>query len=162
MSSTETSTPQNYWQPRTGGHIAVGLDQSGSSRAALAWAADEARTRDVPLHVIFAWSGIGVDIARASGWVQAVTTDLEKGAAEEVIHNAVREVLGDNPDVKLIEVPMPGEGAQALIEASKDADMLVVGSRGEGGFDGLHLGSVSEKCVHHAYCPVVVIRTGGD
>lgn len=70
MSSTETETPEHYWQPGTGGHIAVGIDQSDSSRAALAWAADEARTRDVPLHVIFAWSGIGVDIARASGWVQ--------------------------------------------------------------------------------------------
>ncbi len=160
MSSTAQASSTHKWEPRAGGHIAVGVDESDSSRAALAWAAAEARTRDIPIHVIFAWSGIGVKIASETGWVEPVTTELEQRAAEKVIRTAVTEVLGDHPDVKLIELPMPGEGAQALIEASKDADMLVVGSRGDGGFDGLHLGSVSEKCVHHAHCPVVVVRTG--
>lgn len=145
------------WEHRTG-HIVVGVDESDSSRAALAWAAAEARDRDEPLDVLYAWAGIGIKVARESGWVKAVTGDMERAAADQVIERAVTDVLGEHPDVKVLPHPVPGEAAEALIEASKDAALLVVGSRGVGGFDGLHLGSVSEKCVHHAHCPVVVVR----
>jgi len=137
--------------------IVVGVDGSPGARAALGWAADEARARGWPLHVLFAWNGIGVRVAKESGWVKAVTEDLERDAAEELVHSEVTAVLGAEPDVEVVERPMPGEAAEVLIEASRDADLLVVGSRGEGGFAGLRLGSVSQKCTMHSHCAVVVV-----
>jgi len=158
MSDTAERTTGSRPTRRRDGHIVVGIDESDSARDALAWAAVEARQFDVPLDVVYAWDGIGVRLARESGWVKAVTVDLERGAAEDVINQVVTAALGEHPDVKITPMPVPGEAAEALIEASRDADLLVVGCRGVGGFDGLYLGSVSEKCVHHAHCPVVVVR----
>lgn len=137
--------------------IVVGVDGSPGAHVALEWAAGEARARGWPLHVMFGWSGIGVRVARESGWVKAVTEDLERAAAEDLVHSAVSAVFGAEPDVEVVERPVPGEGAEALVDASRDADLLVVGSRGYGGFAGLRLGSVSQKCTLHAHCPVVVV-----
>src|SRR5579875_3327226 len=72
MSRTAQASSENRWESHSGGHIVVGVDESESSRPALAWAAAEARTCDVPLHVIYGWSGIGVKIARESGWAEPV------------------------------------------------------------------------------------------
>lgn len=145
-------------EPAAATRVVVGIDRSGEARAALAWAAAEAKVRGVPLHVLHAWGGIGVEVARASGWVKAVTTDMEREAATEVVDQAVADVLGPHPDVEVVVDVVPGEAPDALVGASRRAALLVVGSRGEGGFAGLRLGSVSEKCVHHAHCPVVVVR----
>lgn len=155
---SDRSEPRPQFARRIGGHIVVGVDESDASRKALQWAAVEAWDHDVPLEVLYAWNGIGVRVARETGWVKAVTEDMEREAAERVIADAIADALGSHPDSKITPMAVPGEAAEALIEASRTADLLVVGCRGDGGFDGLHLGSVSEKCVHHAHCPVVVVR----
>ena len=78
--------------------------------------------------------------------------------AAEVVANAIAEVGGQGEPVKISSRVVEGNAAQALLDASAGADLLVVGSRGHGGFVEALLGSVSQHCIHHATCPVVVIR----
>lgn len=130
--------------------IVVGIDGSPESKAALRWAIDEARLRRARLVAVFAWHyGVFLD------GPQVVVPDLER-SAEEVLDAAVDEAGVDGVEVERRTVQ--GTPAQALVEAAKEAELLVVGSRGRGGFSGLLLGSVSQQCVHHATCPVVVVR----
>ena len=79
-------------------------------------------------------------------------------AAEEVVRKAEESVLGDHPDICVRRTIVEGTPATVLVEASSGADLLVVGSRGRGGFASLTLGSVSQSCIHHAPCPVLVVR----
>jgi len=138
--------------------IVVGVDGSRSGQQALEWAVRHAATEQAPLTVLTvhhvarsAWTGapIGSPEDRA---------DQEKAlqAAQEAVAKAVSEL-----SVRPGEVYVHGVSdlpARALIEASRDADLVVVGSRGHGGFSGLPLGSVSSQVVGHAACPVVVVR----
>lgn len=135
----------------------VGVDGSKGARAALAWAVNEARLRGATLDVIFAWADIGLRIARQGDWAKAVTSQMEEEAAKDLVEEELAAVMGDGGQPEINITTGPGEGAEALIAASGDADLLVVGSRGTGGFQGLLLGSVSHKCIQHARCPVVVI-----
>jgi len=139
-------------------YIVVGIDRSPDAERALRWAAREARQRVVPLHVLFASEGIGVELARESGWAKAVTYDMEEKAALEVIDKTVANALGDVSGLEVVPVVVQGPAVASLLEASKTAELLVVGSRGHGGFDGLMLGSVGLQCAMHADCPVVVVR----
>lgn len=141
----------------TGGRIVVGVDGSKGARTALAWAVAEAGLRHSLLEVVFAWGDIGVRIAQASDWAKAVTVEMEEEAARELVDGELKAVMGDRRDVDVQVTTKPGEGAAALLAASVDADLLVVGSRGMGGFEGLLLGSVSHKCIEHARCPVLVV-----
>src|SRR5579862_1484852 len=78
-----------------------------------------------------------------------------------MLRSFIVETVGDRTDVEIKPVPMQGRQASvALIDEASGADLLVVGSRGEGGFSGLLLGSVSQQCSHHAQCPLVVVRDG--
>lgn len=142
------------WQ---GERIVVGVDGSKGARMALGWAASEAHLRGATLDVVFAWGDIGVRLAREGGWAKAVTTDMEKQAADDLVREELAAVLGDAPQDEVHVITCAGEASEALIGASEEADLLVVGSRGTGGFQGLLLGSVSQKCIQHARCPVVVI-----
>ena len=137
--------------------IVVGVDGSKGARTALAWAVAEARQRHATLEVVFAWDDLGVRIAREGGWAKAVTSEMEEQAAQDLVREELRAVMGDSPEPEIQITTVPGGGAEALIGASSDADLLVVGSRGAGGFQGLLLGSVSHKCIQHARCPVVVV-----
>jgi nucleotide-binding universal stress UspA family protein len=139
-------------------HIVVGIDRSLGAERALRWAANEARQKGVPLHVLFAWEGLGVELARESGWVEAVTFEMEEKEARAVIDKAVANVLGDVSGLEVVPLVVPDGAVASLLEASKTAQLLVVGSRGRGGFDGLMLGSVGLQCAMHAHCPVVVVR----
>jgi nucleotide-binding universal stress UspA family protein len=138
--------------------VVVGIDGSAGSLVALQWAAEAARLRAVPLHVLFAWGDLGARLARTARGGREPTEADEREAALAVIDEAVREALGPEPGVEIVRVAERGEATPALLEASKTADLLVVGSRGRGGFAGLLLGSVSQHCIHHAHCPVAVIR----
>ena len=138
------------------GTIVVGVDASQEARAALEWAIAEARLRGAPLRVVHAFAalaGAGTPTRVSAEWYP----QLEREAEEEL-----REVVAAAPALAELagveEKVMPGNPAHVLVEESRDAGLLVVGSRGRGGFAGLLLGSVSQQCVQHAHCPVVVVR----
>jgi nucleotide-binding universal stress UspA family protein len=120
---------------------------------ALAWAIAEAAARQEPLVAVAAWSWLD----------QPGEFDPDFGAtdvtamADAAVARARREVSG-GADLDIEVRPVNDLPARALIEASTEAGLLVVGSRGLGGFSGLLLGSVSNSTVHHAHCPVVVVR----
>jgi nucleotide-binding universal stress UspA family protein len=82
---------------------------------------------------------------------------ISDGASEQ-LDKAITEVVGDATDVRVERKTVEGMAAQVLVEEADGADLLVVGSRGHGGFAGLLLGSVSQQCAQHAACPVVIIR----
>lgn len=137
------------------GRLVVGVDGSEHSHRALRWAADEARLRGSTLHVVHSWSFPVLHLRRAE--LDAPPSVDLRAAAERVIEEAI-DTLSDagGLDIRreVANEPAPG----ALIGASEGADMLVVGSRGTGGFAGLRLGSVSLQCAQHAKCPVVIVH----
>lgn len=138
--------------------IIVGVDGSHDAHRALEWAMQEAAARHAPLTVIT------VHQAAASGWIVAPsflpvdepTMEHARQAAEEAVAKAAAQ-LGESQPVPVTVRAVTGFPAQELIEASRDADLLVVGSRGGGGFARLMLGSVSDQVARHAHCPVVVV-----
>lgn len=133
--------------------LVVGVDGSDASRDALRWAARQARMTGADLHAICAW-----DFPVACGWAPDYSdVDLE-GAARESLQETIRQVLGEVPDLAVVARVERGHAAQVLVEASREADMLVVGRRGLGSFAGMLLGSVSEHCAQHARCPVLIMH----
>jgi len=134
--------------------VVVGVDGSPSSTAALRWALDQARLTKARLRAVIAW-----EVTPYTGWGVLVHEDFG-AAAGKLLRESVRETLGFDPplDVEVVEAVRPGHPAQVLIDESAHAALLVVGSRGHGGFAGTLLGSVSQLCVQHAHCPVLVVR----
>jgi nucleotide-binding universal stress UspA family protein len=134
--------------------VVVGVDGSPSSRAALRWALDQARLTKARLRAVIAW-----EVPAFTDWGVAAHQDFGV-AAGKLLGESVREALGEDPppDVEVLEVVLPGHPAQVLIDQSAHAALLVVGSRGHGGFAGTLLGSVSQLCLQHAHCPVLVVR----
>lgn len=146
--------------------IVVGIDGSDEARAALRWAVEEARLRDASVRVVHAWS-LAPLAAPSVGAVPAsylAAQDIEEfeATSRELLDSAVADFIGDDRPVRVETELVRGTPARALLEAAEDADLLVVGSRGHGGFAGLLLGSVSQQCAHHAKCPVVIVRTGNE
>ena len=168
--------------------IVVGVDASPGALRALAWAADEARIRLASLQVVYAYQAqvLAAPLyypsrealpgraaaAGASPPGEEMTENLEQRSefqdavrrqAEDLLEGLVHEVgeAVEGIDVQrtVVEDRSP---AEALVELSTDADLLVVGSRGRGGFTSLLLGSVSHAAVLHALCPVVVIPSGAE
>jgi nucleotide-binding universal stress UspA family protein len=132
--------------------IAVGVDGSRLSLLALDWAITEGRLRAGTVRVLTAWE-YPVVVAGMEGVLD--TTNVEAGAVH-VQSIAMKKFAHDGVDVSGIVVH--GPAAKVLIDASEAADLVVVGSRGYGGFTGLLLGSVSTQVVHHAACSVMVVR----
>ena len=139
--------------------IVVGVDGSETSRHALRWAADEAKNRRAQLHVVHAWEvpapmvGVGVGAGR-----RGAQTEGQQEEASRLVAEVVRDELGEQPPGDVRTSIGRGPAAGVLLDAARDADLLVVGSRGLGGFRGLLLGSVSSKMAAHAPCPVVIVR----
>ena len=138
--------------------ITVGIDGSAHSARALEWAIKEAAIRHAPVTVLT------VHTVPMSPWtgnpytLPADADDVQKAeqAAEELTLKVTSQLGSAKPSSVTVRA-ISGFPAQALIEASRTADLLVVGSRGAGGFAQLMIGSVSSQVVHHAHCPVVVI-----
>jgi nucleotide-binding universal stress UspA family protein len=128
------------------GRIVVGVDGSVPSEEALRWAARQAQLTGARLDVVMAW---------------AVANDMGP-EVEEQLERVVNQVRPEFPGIEISGVVQQGWAGGALLAAAEDADLLVVGSRGHGAVVGLLLGSVSEYCVTHAPCPVVVVRHGRD
>ena len=141
--------------------IVVGVDGSEASKSALTWAIEEARMRGCGVLAVHAWQFPLVAFGDYGGTGVPMLTpvDLEK-LAETTISETVAEIVGDDVSVPVETSIRNGHPARELVEASKGADLLVVGSLGHGGFTGMLLGSVSGQIVHHATCPVVIIRPG--
>lgn len=135
------------------GPIVVGVDGSESSIAALRQARGMAAALHRPVRVLAAWqlppfAGGG---ALAYGWDPV-------GDAQRTLLEAIVDVFGDEHPADVVAEVVEGPAAATLIRASADASMVVVGSRGHGGFAGLLLGSVSAAVAEHAHCPVLVVH----
>ena len=134
--------------------MVVGIDGSEQSKTALRWAARMLPVVDGHLEAVIAW-----EYPTSYGWSMAPPEDWRPDLdADKVVQSVLDEVFGpDRPPGLAVKVRQ-GHPSTVLLEAAKDAAMLVVGSRGHGGFAGLRLGSVSTACVQHAHCPVLVVH----
>lgn len=139
------------------GRIVVGMDGSECAMQAVRWAAAEARSHGHTLHVITAVDPPDVVGVPGARFPVERSEETERRARSHQQEWLV-EALGEDPDVDIdLDVRM-GRPATQLLDAAQGAVLLVVGSRGRGGFKGLLLGSVSLQCVTHATCPVTVVR----
>ena len=134
--------------------IVVGVDGSRSSLDALAWAAHQSELTGDRLDVVAAWQW-----PQSYGWAVPTPDDYDpETALQREIEPGVDAVRAEYPAVEVEIRVINGHPAPVLVEASKGADLLVVGSRGHGEFVGMLIGSVSEYCAAHALCPVLVHR----
>ncbi|MFE5513261.1 universal stress protein [Streptomyces sp. NPDC056529] len=134
--------------------VVVGVDGSLASHAALRWALRHARRTGATVHAVGAY-----DLPGAGGWsAPAVDVLFDEEQARRSLSEELAEVLAPEDDVLLVQHVVRGNPAQVLIDESDGAELLVVGSRGRGGFASLLLGSVSQQCAAHASCPVVIVR----
>jgi nucleotide-binding universal stress UspA family protein len=140
--------------------VVVGVDGSAESVAALRWAARYAAATGARVRALLAWHYP----TAAGGPPQGVAPEAVRSETEEQMHQtldeAIAKVYAGQETAGVEKSTSYGHPAQALIEASREADLLVVGSQGHGAFTGMLVGSVSIHCVTGAFCPVVVVRGG--
>jgi nucleotide-binding universal stress UspA family protein len=140
--------------------IVVGIDGSKESEAAFRFALEEARIRDLGVRAVAAWY---VPAVAYAGGAYAPSVDLSEGIEAETRHSLDDVVAGvKNPGVEVEMVVRRGQPALILLEEAKEAELLVVGSRGLGGFRGLLLGSVSQQCAQHSPCPITILPRQAD
>ena len=135
--------------------IVVGIDGSAGGVSALRWAADEARVRGATLVLVHAWH---YPYVGGTEFVPVVTLEQVEADARLVLAKVVKQEADALAGVLVEEKLVHGDAGAALVVASRDADLVVVGSRGRGGFKGLLLGSVSQHVAHRSACPVVIVR----
>ena len=137
-----------------GSDVLVGVDGSPSSKAALRWALTQARRTGGRVQAVTSW-----EFPPYYGMGTVIPYQDFEAIAGKILSESVREaVAAEGADVPVLETVVPGHPAQALIDMSAHAALLVVGSRGHGAFTGTLLGSVSQQCAQHAHCPVVIVR----
>jgi nucleotide-binding universal stress UspA family protein len=134
--------------------IVVGVDGSPEAATALDFAIEEARLRGAVLHVTYSYPVMASPLTGSTG--EDYYAHVEGEARKLLEQAAAAAPTTDGLEVEWLGVP--GNPAAVLVEASREATMLVVGSRGHGGFYGLLMGSVSSQCVQHSHCPVLVVR----
>lgn len=135
--------------------IVVGVDSSEESARALEWAVAEAERWQKPLTVVNAYYvQYSADVVGPQA-AQSMSAPMHEHA-ERVVQQRVA-ALGRQPDIEMKTAAIEGAPGRVLVEMSADADLVVVGSRGHGGFLAVRLGSVSNQVAHHAVCPVVVV-----
>ena len=135
------------------GRIVVGVDGSPLSQHALRWGAHLAATFGAGLDAVIAW-----EFTPTRSWSSTPPDRSPDQYTRQVLDQTVQDVFGDQPPAGLRRLVREGGAAKVLLDASEGAIMLVVGSRGHGGFAGLLLGSVSANVAAHASCPVLVIH----
>jgi nucleotide-binding universal stress UspA family protein len=139
--------------------IVVAVDGSSSSRTALDWAVRQAELTGAILEAVIVWRYPAS--AGTYGWAPVSMQDQDtdfRELAEKTLTDAINAAVDPASDIIVRPRVAQGNPAQVLLDVAKDADLLVVGSRGHGGLAGALLGSVSQHCVHHARCPVVVVH----
>ncbi|MFI0411725.1 universal stress protein [Actinomadura sp. 3N508] len=139
------------------GEVVVGVDGSPAGADAVGFAFEEASLRGARLRALLAWSH---PVSTGPGDMQPLVYDREIVAEEErrVLAESLAGGRAEYPEVEVVSETVHGRTVKVLAEASVHADLLVVGSRGRGGFTGLLLGSVSHAMLHHAQCPVAVVH----
>jgi nucleotide-binding universal stress UspA family protein len=162
------NTMQNNESTRVSA-VVVGVDGSPGARAALRWAIREARLRSSPVRSVHAWTFgyIGGSVEGYPYWGGSIGSYTSLGvdlndlhrAAEGLLERALADVEDESEGIQIERQVVQGPAAEVLVKAASPYDLLVVGSRGHGGFTGLMLGSVSQQCIHHAHCPVVVVHS---
>lgn len=150
MLSTDAAVESKATVPYT---VVVGVSDSPHGLHALQWALDEARARNGSLRIVMAWERQSVGF----GFTATSPVELEH-EAERMAESQVAEALGNAPGVPLSVSAHQGEVGRVLVECSRDADLLVVGTPIHSAFVEALMGSTSEYCMRHASCPVVVIR----
>jgi nucleotide-binding universal stress UspA family protein len=148
--------------------VVVGVDGSDGAKDALRWALAEARLRHWPVRAVHAWmfGYIGGSVEGYPYWGGSPGSYTSLGidlgdlhhAAEDLLERALADVKDETAGIEIDRQVVQGAAAEVLVREATAGDLLVVGSRGHGGFAGLMLGSVSQQCVHHAPCPVVVVH----
>ncbi|MGH3022610.1 MAG: universal stress protein [Gaiellaceae bacterium] len=146
------------------GVIVVGVDHSEGAKAALRFAFGEAKLRQASLRVVHAWQLGYVAASFIPGSYPELGDELDalRDAAEVALEATLQEIVPATGAVEIERRVVEGAPAAVLVDESRDAELLVVGSRGLGGFGGLLLGSVSQQCAHHAACPVVIVRAPAE
>ena len=142
------------------GRVVVGVDGSETARKAVRWAAREAKLRGMKLELVSA-SGVPISSYAYGYPLPAVSEETMKSVTERAeghLAEALDEARAEAREVQIETIAVEGQPAKALVEVANGADLLVVGSRGLGGFRELLLGSVSQQCAQHATCPVVIVR----
>jgi nucleotide-binding universal stress UspA family protein len=139
--------------PTATSRIVVGVDGSEPSKSALRWATSLAQQLGCTVQAVGAWQ-----LPLGAGMSAAVPDWDPESATRTVVRDTVRDVLGEHPPVAVEIAIREGNAAHVLIAAAERARILVVGSRGRGGFAGLLLGSVSTACAAHSQCPVLVVH----
>lgn len=137
--------------------IVVGVDGSEQSKLALRWAAYVARLGSATIDAVMAWD-YPVTFGWSAGWSSPDSGWTPQEDAEKALAETLAEVYGEQPPAGLRQFVQQGNAAKVLLDHTRDATLLIVGSRGHGGFAGLLLGSVSASCAEHAPCPVLVVH----
>jgi nucleotide-binding universal stress UspA family protein len=148
--------------------VVVGVDGSAGAKVALRWALGEGRLRNWPVRAVHAWTFgyIGGSVEGYPYWGGSLGSYTSLGldlndlhrAAEDLLERALASAGNETEGVEIERQVVQGAAAEVLVGAAAPGDLLVVGSRGHGGFAGLLLGSVSQQCIHRALCPVVVVH----
>ncbi|MGA8114002.1 MAG: universal stress protein [Actinocatenispora sp.] len=141
----------------TGGPVVVGVDESEPARAAIGFAFEEASWLNTGLIAVHAWRAPGSDIPhdRVALYYDLYEIESEQ---ERLLSEALAGWRGKYSDVTVQQVVSHGSPVSVLLANASDAQLLVVGSRGRGGFRGLLMGSTSRALLHRATCPVAVVR----
>jgi nucleotide-binding universal stress UspA family protein len=138
--------------------IVVGVDGSGHSQRALEWAINEAAVRGAPLTIVSVHQLVaGYYSSRGVSFPGDSEQAAKAGEVARQDADKILEGMGESRPASVTVEARSGFPVEELLEASKDADMIVLGSRGAGGFSRLLMGSVSSQVAHHAHCPVVIV-----
>ncbi|MGE5287464.1 MAG: universal stress protein [Micromonosporaceae bacterium] len=140
-----------------GGRIAVGVDGSPASVAALRWAADLARLRDAEIIVVRAWHVALDSLAPYAPMCRRPTPEGERRRAEDDLTGAMRAVFGSAPDVKVRAVLVRGPPARVIVDQCADADLLVLGGHHADSPLRQTVGAIAATCLRHVPCPVVIV-----
>jgi nucleotide-binding universal stress UspA family protein len=146
------------------GTIVVGVDGSEAAQAALRFAAEEAALRDARIVAIHSWMYIPAPVAGDPGLLAMPEGDVpgmleaERNVAETSLERALAEAFPQGPPVEIESRLVEDDAGEAIVAEAASADLVVIGSRGRGNIKSALLGSVSSHVVHHAPCPVVVVK----
>jgi nucleotide-binding universal stress UspA family protein len=139
------------------GDIVVGYDGSKGASRAVEFAAAEAAAHHSRLRIVSVWNRAAPAVGATSGLAVPIVSEDRQRQATERLDQAAALALEIAPDIDVVTEVLEGNPAVALVRATENSRLLVVGCRGHGGVHGLLLGSVSHRCTMHAHCPVLVV-----